>query len=67
MERGLDGVYFRVERGGKWVNRCFSDLTEDEKDTVLENKSEAYLKSLCKHLSNVIIELGDTFDIVNEA
>ena len=25
--RNLDGFYLRVERDGKWVNRCFTDLT----------------------------------------
>lgn len=28
MQRNLDGVYFRVERDGKWQNICFSDLTK---------------------------------------
>lgn len=25
--RDMDGVYFRVERDGKWCNICFSDRT----------------------------------------
>lgn len=33
--RNLDGVYYRVVRGGKCVNRCFSDLSEDEQDVIM--------------------------------
>ena len=30
MDRNLDGIYFRVQRDGKWENACFSDLTQEE-------------------------------------
>jgi len=30
LARNLDGFYLRVERHGKWVNRCFTDLTDQE-------------------------------------
>lgn len=26
-KRNLDGVYFRVERDGKWENVCFTSIT----------------------------------------
>ena len=26
----LDGIYFRVERDGKWQSLCVSDLTPEE-------------------------------------
>lgn len=26
----LDGIYFRVERNGKWQSLCVSDLTPEE-------------------------------------
>ena len=29
-KRNLDGIYFRVQRDGKWGNTCFSDLTQEE-------------------------------------
>ena len=28
VSRNLDGVFYRVVRDGKYVNLCFSDLTE---------------------------------------
>ena len=30
LARNLDGFYLRVERHGKWMNRCFTDLTDQE-------------------------------------
>ena len=38
MQRNLDGVYFRMERDGKWTNVCFSDLTEEEMDKVMKER-----------------------------
>lgn len=64
MDRNLDGIYFRVQRNGKWDNVCFSDLTEKQMDSVMKGKSEEWLKSLCKILGETIRNMGDYFDIV---
>lgn len=64
MNRHLDGVYYRVERDGKWESICFSDLTPAEREQVLEKETIVHVKSLCIHLANIIKELGDTFDII---
>lgn len=64
IKRDLDGVYFRVERDGKWSNICFSDMTVDERDMVMEGRDEEWLKSMCHILANCIYEIGDTLDIV---
>ncbi len=61
--RDLDGVYFRIKRDGKWQNICFSDLTDEEMDTVLNGQTEMWLKSLCKHLGTAIRRIGDEFEI----
>lgn len=66
MERNLDGCYFRVERDGRWCSICFSDLTEEERATVLTGRNEEWLKSLCGHLAERLRMIGDTFDIVGE-
>lgn len=39
MNRRLDGVYFRVKRDGKWQNICFSDLTDEEMDSVMDSRT----------------------------
>lgn len=37
VPRELDGVYSRVIRDGKPVNRCFSDLTSEEQERFMQN------------------------------
>jgi hypothetical protein len=64
MNRDLDGVYFRVEREGKWCNICFSDLTEKEREEILYDKDAQFLKRLCFILADTIKEIGEEFDIV---
>ena len=63
MDRELDGVYFRIERDGKWQPICFSDLTEQEREKVCEGRSTEWLKSLAYHLADCIKEIGEQFDI----
>lgn len=65
MDRKLDGVFFRVNRNGKWQSVCFSDLTDAEMDEVLEAKSREWIKSLCKILGKTMKQIGDKLDIVN--
>lgn len=64
MDRNLDGYYFRVERNGKWESVCFSDLTAEQMDEVLQDRNEKWLKSLCKGLGTRLKEFGDAFNIV---
>ena len=66
MNRKLDGVYYRVKRDDEWQNICFSDLTPDEREKLLEGVEDVdYLKSLCYHLADTIKTLGEQFDIIN--
>lgn len=65
-KRNLDGVYFRVERDGKWDNVCFSDLTKEERNKVMEGRNIEWLKQLCNYLGDVIYSLGEGFDIFGE-
>lgn len=62
LARNLDGFYLRVERHGKMVNRCFTDLTDQEqydwlKKLTMDGKRriiDGLLESL-----NKILELPD--------
>lgn len=63
MNRNLDGLYFRIKRDGKYGNVCFSDLTDEEMDAVLEGRDVEWLKSVCKILGRTIKRIGDKFDI----
>ena len=53
MNRNLDGVYFRVKRDDKWQNICFTDLTNEETNTILEDRTEVWLLSMLEVLLNV--------------
>lgn len=64
MKRNLDGVYFRVKRDEKWENICFTDLTQEEREGLIESKSAEWLKSMVLHLANVIESIGEEFDLV---
>ena len=66
MNRNLDGYYFRIKRDGKWDNICWSDMTDKERDEQMTNRSEEWLKSLCKGLGNVIHKIGEDLDIACE-
>ena len=55
MDRNLDGIYFRVQRDEKWGNACFSDLTQEEMERVMEK-----LKSLVD-LSGYLLNQRDSF------
>ena len=57
MNRNLDGYYFRVERDGKWQNICFTDLTTDEMEHVIENKSDEWCESLYEGLQDVLLDI----------
>jgi hypothetical protein len=67
IERKLSGVFVRIERGGKWVNMDFADLTEDEMKTFLAKKDTAWITGLAVILACTIRELGDEFNIIAEA
>ena len=66
MNRGLDGIYFIVERNGIKQSICLSDLTEEEFDKVMENKNRNFAVNCCKILARKLRELGDQFDVINE-
>lgn len=56
MDRNLDGIYFRIKRGEKFENICFSDLTEEEKDEIMENKPKVWVDSVAYRLMDVYQE-----------
>lgn len=63
MDRELDGVYFRIKRNGKWENVCFSDMTEDQMNEVMNGRDVDWLKSMCIILGQCIKTIGNQFDI----
>ena len=66
IKRNLDGVYFRIQRDGKWESICFTDLTEAEMDEVLKNKDKVWVVGLAKILAKTIQNIGYQFDLVGK-
>ena len=48
---GMDRIFIRVSRDGKYMNICFSDLTEDEQNAFLDTLTESSLKRMCLELA----------------
>ena len=63
LERNLDPVYFRVKRDGKWVNRCFTDMTEREREDVMDGRSESWLRQMVAILAGSLRDLGDRLNV----
>ena len=53
MNRNLDGVYFIVKRDERWQNICFTDLTNEETNTILKDRTKVWLLSMLEVLLNV--------------
>lgn len=66
MDRKLDGMYFRVERNGHWVNVCLSDMTNEERAKALEGKDKQFLQTVIDRLCNTIQEIGDLCDLARD-
>lgn len=64
--RNLDGVYYRVVRDGKYVSRCFSDLSEVEQDVIMAKYNAEQLRRLCRCLCISLRQIGDTLDLVRD-
>ena len=64
VPRELDGVYMRIIRDGKPINRCFSDLTSEEQEQFMQNLDKNGLMTLCKHITEVMRSIADEFDII---
>ena len=63
VARNLDGVYVRVERYGKSVNRCFSDLTAEEQERFMSKFDTEGLKRLCLLMTERLRAIGDQLDL----
>ncbi len=64
LKRNLDGVYFRVEREGKFQSICYSDLTDAEMDEVIKDWPADSLRRMCKVLGQALRNIGDAAELV---
>lgn len=66
VNRNLDGCYFRVRRGEKYEDLCFTDLTRDEQETVLKDRSPEFIVGLACHLAEVLRKIGEELNLWGE-
>lgn len=73
-QRNLDGVYFRVERDGKWGNVCYSDMSKEERDEIAAMRAEkatpeeqaAWYRSLADIMADALYDMAESFGIYGE-
>lgn len=58
MNRNLDGYYFRVYREGKYQDVCFTDLTDEETEAMLNDRTDEWLMSLYEGLCGVYLVIS---------
>lgn len=69
--RNLDGVYFRVERDGRWQNVCYSDMTAEERDFMAKMRAAnstpeqqaKWWRSLADLMADQLYDIGEQFGI----
>lgn len=73
-QRNLDGVYFRVNRDGKWLSICYSDMTEDERNTVIYDRMSdkpmdeqvGYYRRLAEIIADSLYDMGEQLGVMCE-
>ena len=74
VQRNLDGVYFRVERSGKWESVCYSDMEQKEREEVVAarvadrtpEERAAWWRSLADILADQLYDMGEQLGVVRE-
>lgn len=73
-QRNLDGIYFRVERDGKWQNVCYSDMEQRERDKIARKKMEnstpaeqaQWWRSMADLLADQLYDMGEQLGVMCE-
>ena len=73
-QRNLDGIYFRVERDGKWQNVCYSDMEQAERDEVARKRAEhatideqaRWWRNMADVLADQLYDMGEQLGVVCE-
>lgn len=65
-KHNLDGMYFRVERNGKWENICFCDLTDEEIEVISDNRNREWWKHVALNLRRTLNKIADQLEIYAE-
>lgn len=71
---GMDGVYYRVKRDGRWTSICFSDMTEYERNSVVGKVADqlspeeqaGYWRSIANTLADQLYAIGEHLGIMED-
>lgn len=63
-QRKLSGIYFRVQRDGKFDSIDFTDLTDEEREVIVNEMSPTAMRGMIRRLADVVHKIGDQLDIV---
>lgn len=63
VRRDLDGCFFRVQRDGKWLSLCWTDLTAEERESFMKDKDAYWLKRMLEYVTEEYRKTGDQLDI----
>ena len=66
IQRKLSGIYFRVQRDGKFDSIDFTNLTDEEREVIINEMSPAAMRGMIYRLAEVIQRIGDRLDLVLE-
>ena len=62
-QHNLDGIFFRIERDGKWMNVCLSDMTTEERENVIKlwvhERDTNWFKGAIHHLCDCLYKVGE--------
>lgn len=65
-QRNLDGIYYRVKRGTRMTDVCFTDLTASEQENVLQEYGIIELKRIVLVLARTLRQVGDDLNIIGQ-
>ena len=65
-QHNLDGIFFRIERDGKWVNVCLSDMAKEERDKALDGLCLDGARRIIDHLCFCLRWIGEQKGLYGE-
>ena len=61
--RDMDGVYFRVKRGGEYSAVCWSDLTDEERSEMGEGRPLEWWREMTSIMTRQLRRVADELDL----
>lgn len=62
-KKNLDGMFFRLERNGKFEDVCITDMTDDEFYRIAEKNGKERMTMIADGLRRALIDIANQFGI----